>query len=517
MGGAKNCPETPRQKMIGMMYLVLTAMLALNVSTDILNGFRLVDDSLQFTIDAVEARNADLMEQFKVAAEQNEAKNGEWYQKAVVLQDKSDELYDFIQSFKYDIAILADGKKNVPEKDNVSVATISARDNLDVTAQYAINEHHGAELKTRIETFRQFLIDLTDGQKKTEYEKIFSTTGGRTADGDSIDWEHMMFEGMPVGASVTMLTKMQNDIRSAQSEIIQYLQDMTDAADLRVNKMEVFVVPNSRYVVRGGRYRARIVLAAIDSTARPDYYVDGVKINEDGLYEFTATGSGQKKYSGELVLPAKNEGEEDLRFPFESTYSVGEPSVTISNVDLNVVYRDYNNKFSISVPGVSNDKVKVSVTGASSSLNGGMWTIRPTATAKEVVIAVSAELDGRVQPMGNLTYRVKELPKPGAYFKSGANEYGDGKISRSALINPNATVIASYGPEGLLDLKYTVTSFQLQTNQGLTPSNGNKFSAQQLERLKELKQGSMVNIVDIRAKSPDGKQISLRGIPLQLQ
>ena len=516
MGGAKNCPETPRQKMIGMMYLVLTAMLALNVSTDILNGFRLVDDSLHYTIDAIETRNNEMMESFKAAAEQNEAKNGEWYQKALRLQQKSDSIYDYIQTFKYDIGVLADGQKKAPSKETVGVRTIAARDNLDVTAQYAINEGHATELKNMFIDYREFIIALTDNEKKTEFEKMFSTSGGTTADGDSIDWEHVIFEGMPVGASITILTKMQNDVRAAQSEMIQYLRDRTDAADLRVNKMEVFVVPNSRYVIRGGKYSAKIVLAAVDSTARPDYYIDGNKINENGIYEVVASGLGLRKYKGELVLPAKNEGEEELRFPFESDYSVGEPSVTVSNVELNVMYRDYENKFSISVPGVANDKVKVSVSGASASQRGGMWYIKPGSSAREVTISVSAELDGRVQSMGSLSYRVKELPKPGAYFKSGSTEYNEGKIARNALLNPQASVIASYGSEGLLDLKYNITSFQLQTSMGYSQSAGNKFSKAQIDQLSKLKPGAMVNIVDIRAKGPEGKEIRLRGIPLQL-
>ena len=514
MGGAKNCPETPRQKMIGMMYLVLTAMLALNVSTDILNGFRLVDDSLHFTIDAIEARNNSEMELFKAAAEQNEQKNGEWYNKAVELQQRSDSLCNYIQDFKYNIAVLADGKKNAQLDTRVS--NIQARDQLDVTAQYALNEGHGTVLKNMFIDYREYIIELTNGEKRAEFEKMFSTDGGVTSDGDSISWEHVIFEGMPVGASVTILTKMQNDVRSAQSEMIQYLREQTDAADLRVNKMEVFVVPTSRYVIRGGKYSAKIVLAAVDSTARPDYYIDGQKISENGIYEVVASGAGLKKYKGELVLPAKNESEEDLRFPFESDYSVGEPSVTISNTDLNIMYRDYENKFSISVPGVANDKVRVAVSGASATQRSGLWIIKPNASAKEVTIAVQAELDGKMQSMGSQVYRVKELPKPGAYFRSGSTEYQEGKIARNALLSPQATVIASYGPEGLLDLKYTITSFQLQTSMGYSQSNSNKFTKAQLDQLGKLKQGAMVNIVDIRAKGPEGKEVRLRGIPLQL-
>ena len=138
MGGAKNCPETPRQKMIGMMYLVLTAMLALNVSTDILNGFKLVDDSLHSSLEATERRSQVLMDDFKALNDMNPEKNQEWYDKAVELTQKSDSLFDYIKDFKYQIALLADGKKADPE-----AREIEGNSNLDVTWQYAGDKKDG--------------------------------------------------------------------------------------------------------------------------------------------------------------------------------------------------------------------------------------------------------------------------------------------------------------------------------------------------------------------------------------
>jgi gliding motility-associated protein GldM len=332
---------------------------------------------------------------------------------------------------------------------------------------------------------------------------------------DSCDWEIAIFEGMPVGASITILTKMQNDVRSTESELVQYLMDRTDAGDLRVNKLNAYVIPNSNYVIRGGKYTAQIILAAIDSTQRPEYYIDGQRINDQGLYEVAATGTGLKKYSGWIAYQNPSTGEME-NLPFESEYSVGEPSVTISNNDLNIMYRGYDNKFSISVPGVSNDKVRVNVNGAAVRNQGGLWIIKPGDAAKKVTISVTAELDGRMQSMGSKEYRVKALPKPGAYFKSGDKEYSDGNISRGALLNKSANVIASYGPDGLLDLPFQISSFKVNINGVLTEARGNKFTADQLNRLSKLKMGAIVVITDIRAKGPDGKEIRLSPIPLSL-
>ncbi len=519
MGGAKNCPETPRQKMIGMMYLVLTAMLALNVSTDILNGFKLVDDSLHSTIEAAETRNATMYDDFEYMYEQNPVKMEVPYANALLLKAKSDSLYDYIQDFKYQIARLADGKKADKE-----ARKIEGNSNLDVTGQYALVNTdpvtkltNGKTLRLNIEAYKNFLKGLVehDSIMQASIDRVFDTPEGKNHDGDPISWESSVFEGMPVGASITILTKLQNDLRSTEGEMVQLLKGQSDASDFRVNSLEALVIPVSSYVMRGGKYQAKIVLSAVDSTKKPVYYVGSTQLNDDGIYEVGCGSTGSFKYSGELRLP-KHDGTE-IRLPFESSYSVGEPSVTISNTDLNIMYRDYQNKFAISVPGISNDKIRVSVNGATATQQrGGTWIIKPNASGKQVTISVQAELDGRWQAMGEQVYRVKELPKPGAYFKSGSTEYQEGKVARNALLNPNATIIASYGPEGLLDLPFTITSFQLQTSMGYTQSKSNKFTKAQIDQLSKLKQGAVINIVDIRAKGPEGKEVRLRGIPLTL-
>jgi len=514
MGGAKNCPETPRQKMIGMMYLVLTAMLALNVSTDILKAFKLVDDSLHSTLETTDTRNQQMMSQFLASRNDNPEKNGPWYDKAAELTQRSDSLYNYIQNFKYQIAVATDG----PKKADPEARVIQGNDNRDATTHYALPDKAykpGVELKNMIEEYRAYLSEL-DPKKAEEYNTIFDTSDKQESGDKMIPWEVQMFHDMPSGASVVLLTKLQNDIRNAQNVTIQYLRNQTDAGDLRVNKLSAYVIPNSNYVIRGGRYSAKIILAAVDSTQTPEYYVEGQRLNDQGLYEVVASGLGLRKYSGWIsyLNPASGEME---NLPFSSEYSVGEPAVTISNTDLNIMYRGYDNKFSISVPGVSNDKIKVNVSGASVRQQGGLWIIKPGDNAKSVSISVSAELDGRMQPMGNKEYRVKALPKPGAYFKVGENEYnGEKSIPRSALLNTSATVIASYGPDGLLDLPYQVVGFRANINGMLLESKSNKFTKEQMERMGKLKPGNSVILTDIRAKGPDGKVVPLSPIPLTL-
>lgn len=500
------------------MYLVLTAMLALNVSTDILNGFKLVDNSLRLTITATEQRTNDLMETFLAAKEQNPQKVEQWYNKAVILRATSDSLCDYIRDFKYNIAVLADGEKKVMSlKDNglsISVDNIEARDNLDVTAQYAINEGHAKILKQKFEGFREMLIEFSDNKKKTEFEGMFSTRGGVNNDGDSITWEQIIFEGMPVGATITILTKMQNDVRAAESEMVQFLMDQTDASDFRVNNLRAFIVPQSTYVMRGGQYSAQIVLSAVDTTARPIYYVNGNKIDQSGEYRVTCGSVGTFKYKGQIVLPS-TETTEEQTLDFDGEYTVGEPSATMSNTELNVMYRGYDNKFSISVPGVSSEKIKVSANGATVSRSGSLYIIKPTIEKGKVTLTVSADMQGKMITMGTNEYRIMPLPKPGAFFSAGDKLYDGGNIPRNTLLNGNNRVVASFGQDALLDLKYKITSFKVQNASGqLLPANGDKFTQQQIAMIQKLKQGAPVNIVDIKAVGPDGKTVTLRGLPL---
>ncbi len=513
MGGAKNCPETPRQRMIGMMYLVLTAMLALNVSTDVLKAFKLVDDSLHSTLETTDGRNQQMMSQFLSARNDNPEKNGPWYDKAAELTKRSDSLYNYIQNFKYQIAVATDGASKADPEARV----IQGNDNRDATTHYALPDRAdkpGVTLKRMIEEYRAYLTELNPN-KAEEYNTIFDTGDKVESGAQMISWEDQMFHDMPSGAAIVLLTKIQNDIRNAQNVTIQYLRNQTDAGDLRVNKLNAYVIPNSNYVIRGGKYSAQIILAAIDSTQTPDYYVNGAKINEQGIYEVAATGVGLQKYSGYIAFQNPASGEME-HLPFSSEYSVGEPAVTISNTDLNVMYRGYENKFAISVPGIANDKVHVSVSGASVSQRGGLWIIKPGDSSKSVTISVSAELDGKMQSMGSKDYRVKALPKPGAYLKSGDKEYSDGNISRGALLNADSRLIASYGPDGLLDLPFRITSFKVNVNGMLTEARGNKFTSDQRDRMSKLKMGAIVVITDIRAQGPDGREIRLSPIPLSL-
>ncbi|MDR1652177.1 MAG: gliding motility protein GldM, partial [Prevotellaceae bacterium] len=406
MGGTKNCPETPRQKMIGMMYLVLTAMLALNVSNEVLNGFTMTDNSLQSTILSANDRANSLYADFDALYGQNPAKTKPWLDKALIVKKEADALYNKLQEFKVGIVKIADGKKADP-----NAIIIEDRENLDAAGEYAqINKtenpnRRGKQLRDQINAYRLLLDSINPGKQKS-YNAIFNTGKIKSLhSGNEVDWETAMFEFMPAVAVTTLLTKYQSDVRAAEAEVVNYLKAQTDASDFRVNKIEAYALPvSSSYVIRGGKYTAQIVLSAVDSTLRPNYYVNGAKINEKGIYEVIGNRLGENQFAGYIEMQRNGQ---PFKYPFRQSFTVGEPAAIVSNVDLNVVYRGIPNHFEISVPGVPSSAVSVSVDGGSATKTGdGKYDIRAGRDG-EIGVTVSASIEGKIVSMGRKSFRVK--------------------------------------------------------------------------------------------------------------
>ena len=516
MGGAKNCPETPRQKMISMMYLVLTAMLALNVSAAILNGYAQVDDSLHATIQTMDEGNLETYAQFKAALDQNPEKVQVWYDKALEIKKVSAEFYAYVQQFKDEMVAQSEGKD---AKMNAKVRELKKQDDTNVPQRYAINEGNAQVLKERIIAYRDFMIEITGDSPALDGEvrQTFTTPNGVNAEGDSISWESTIFVEMPICASLTVLTKLQHDIRHCEGRAIRYLLTQTDATDLRVNKFNAYVIPSSDYVVKGNKYKAQIILAAIDSTNAPEYYVNGQKINGNGVYEIVANNVGVQKLTGKIGY--KNQQGELQYIPFEREYTVMEPSATISNTELNIMYRGYDNPFSISVPGMSSNSLNVKCQDATVTKRDGRWIIRPNQNAKDKLsIEVYAQIGSNSVLMGSHSYRVKNLPPPNAYIEINGVLTDDDRIPLHSLTNPSNRLVASYGADGLVQAKFDIVGFQVKLQTGVSLSvKGDKFDKKTLDAIKKLKQGNTINIMYIKAKGPDGKEIQLRGLPIELR
>lgn len=306
-----------------------------------------------------------------------------------------------------------------------------------------------------------------------------------------------------------LLSSNHNEATQNEAAIEETVQEEITTPAVTASQMSPYIIPQSDYVIKGGKYKAQIVLAVDDTTYRQQFYVEGKRLNKNGVYETVASTIGLKKYTGSVSYVDPFTGD-SVQKSFSGNYSVGEPAVAVSNVDMNIMYRGYENKFSISVPGVSNDKVKVSVAGATIKQSNNLWIIVPDESTRYVKVNVSAEIDGKMLPMGCKDYRVKPLPAPQAYFSARDKEYASGSfITPSIFLHQSAKLIASYGSDGLLSLPFKITSFTVMINGVMTKCEGNHFSKEVLDRIAKLKKGSMIVITDINAVTPTGNSILL--------
>ena len=510
-GGGNNVARmSPRQRMINLMYIVLTAMLALNVSSDVLNGFSQVQDSLHRTNDNLSTKNKIQFDYLAQLYEKNPAKAGPWYEKGVDLHDRTGNLYSLIEEMKTAIAVKADGKD----------ADYSALDNLDdLEAASSVlldpTSRRGEQLREAIDAYRGYVTSLIPDtvRRKVVGEMLSTEVSDVPGTVGDVKWEEKLFDNMPAIAAVTMLTKIQNDISQAESEALSHLITNVDIGDVRVNELNAYVLPNSNMVMRGGKYSARIVLAAIDTTMRPEIFINGQKLtNPQGIYEFTARQTGSHEYSGYLEVK-KGDGTLE-KHEFRSQYNVIEPMATISPTMMNVLYAGIDNPISISVPGVPMTALTATMTNGTLTRNGDHWVARPTKVGDNAQITVSASVDGHSQNVGSMTFRIRKLPDPTAYIAmkdaSGNPVSYKGspkRISKAALMA--AEGLSASVDDGILDVAYTVVSFSTiffdsMGNAIPEVSDGSKFSSRQKEQFRRLKNGKSFFISNVKAKGPDG-------------
>ena len=498
---------SPRQKMINLMYIVLTAMLALNVSSDVLNGFTLVEDGLKRTNSNVSDRNAALYMQLEEFTRQNPQKGKPWLDKAADVRRQRLSLYKYIDSLKLAIVRDADGVDG-------KVDNILNQDNLEASSKVMVTYGNGAKLERRLAAYRKYIAAyIADPKKQAAIQKALATEPVlQKGSMIKVPWVSGMFENMPVVASVTLLSKLQNDLLFAEGEALQTLVASVDAGDVRVNKLDAFVIPNSKLVMRGGKYSADIVLAAVDTTQRPAIFVNGRQLPANTrTYEFMAGQTGTFTYSGYLDV-TRGDGTTS-RYPFQSDYTVIEPTATVSATMMNVLYAGINNPISISVPGVAQNAVSATMTNGSLTRSGDHWNAHPTRVGAECVITVTATLEGRSQTVSTSTFRVRKLPDPTAYIaykdsKGNENHYkGSKPFAKSLLLAANGLDAAI--DDDLLNVHYSVVDFETivfdsMGNAMPEKSAGSRFSERQKTSFRRLSRGKRFYITRIRAKGPDG-------------
>ena len=279
--------------------------------------------------------------------------------------------------------------------------------------------------------------------------------------------------------------------------------------ELNVSEMNAFVIPEKTTLYAGERFNSQVVMAAIDSTQRPEIYVNGSRLQAaDGRYSFTASGVGEHQFNGYILMKGK-EGEE-IRRNFSQKYTVlpVPNSATVAADLMNVLYAGYANPISISVPGVPANAISASMSGGSFVSKGnGHFVATPSAVGRDVTIHVTARDKGQVRSLQPFVFHVRKLPDPTAYIAMGTDRFRGGGLAKVNLMG--ATGIHAAIDDGLLDIPFKVVGFETVffDNMGNAiplASAGASFSARQREEFRKLYRNRRFYISHIRAVGPDG-------------
>jgi len=525
---SKNCPESTRQKMINMMYLVLTAMLALNVASEVLESFRIVDASLTQTLNNIKRKNDQIYGAFDAAYIANPAKVKEWKDKADQVNKKTSELTTKIKDLKEEL-VLASGGTPLKEakaeggfvlsssepfivNSKGDTVLIKKEDDLNTPSEIMIQQKKANDLKNSISGYRDFLSSfLEEGSTLREnVMKQLDTPDPRvdlSEGGEKKSWESLHFESKPLIAVITLLSKMQIDIENAETNVISNLYSEIDAASFKFNRLGARILAKSTYVLQGDEFEAEIFLAAEDTTQQPEIFVGNTKLTmRDGKGIYKASGSqvGTFKWGG--LIKYKNPEGNINSYPFEGEYQVGKPSATISPTKMNVMYVGIANPVKVSADGVASENLLVTMTnGGRIEKAGDDYMAYPSkldATGKSTLITVSAKVGGETKPMGSMEFRVKAVPPPIAEI-SGKN---GGDLRKEDLLVEEG--IFAELKDFDFDLKFKVTQFDVSisgTYDKTIPSKDNKFTSEQKAQFSKLSTGSLIYIDNIMAKGDDGQ------------
>lgn len=520
---------SPRQKMIGMMYLVLTALLALNVSKEILDAFVTINAGLENTGSSFDKDLAALYARFDEKKSVDPLRVTPNWEKAQEAKRMSKELNQYIDLLKKRLIRETEGFAN-HEEDTAKLMYVDGKDNYDVPTDILIGDSEDGSagesriLKDKLNAYEKDMLALLP-ENTAKQLHLNIDTEDPVDGGETRTWEMRNFYHSPLAASVTILSKIQDDIKSAEADVVDELLKATDSDIIPFDTVAARVVAPSNYILLGEDYNADIFLAAFNKTLVPQVYIgdydpatgkmiggyDSVNVDHGlGKYKLTTDKEGVMTYEG--VINMKTPKGTYMQFPFQSQYIVARPSATASADKMNVVYAGLVNPITVSVPGVPNEKVRVSCdNGTLTPLGGGKYNVTAPKTGRPCKINISAETDsGSVRPMGVMEFRVKQLPAPLVY-PSGATPQ---RTSAASLAN-SLGLVCTYGPDFNFQATASVVSFSmdimapggtsfLYSKEGLT---GNQIPQAAKDILRNARRGTKVYFYAINSVGADGNRV----------
>jgi gliding motility-associated protein GldM len=542
--GATNCPETPRQKMIGMMYLFYTALLALNVSSEILTSFVKINESIQKTTSNYSEKTKSLYAKIDNSALEQPGKYTKLAKQAHEVERQSNE---FIQNIE-DLKLLILRESQGPEA--TLDGEIKKMDDLHAATIVMVGEGGpmmGKQLRGWLDSYRELLLGIIEDTSLTVYKNVAKNLEAK----DQFDnkeapwsWEETLCRGMPMIGTMAMLSKLQADIRNSEADVLEFMIAELEGLDIRITALEALVSSPRSFVIRGGKYSSNVFLGARDTSMRPTIYLtynapfydstvvngevqyklrqganyDTLPIDESGkgLHVHDCGGVGDFNYGG-LVHYKSNKG--DMWLPYKAVYQVGDAGFTVSASACNVFYRGLDNPVEVAVSGYPQEAVSVSISGgASISRSGAGYIVKVPASvsAREVSITVSVRTEEGVRTLGSKTFSVLNVPPPtiviaGAY-KDGAS-VPKGAITRTPTLTANLE--SDFFP--FKGVSYSVISYEfLYSVRGVTQTIAGTGSNIPQTILNNLNPGSAASFTNIRVSSPSGER-KTNGITVKIQ
>jgi len=504
--------------MINLMYLVLTALLALNVSNEILHAFKVINESISKSNNSIEDKNKILYNQIA----ENEKAPGQYDKvhpyrlKAEAAKAAADSMIAYLKQWNDRIVQESGGKDDQGE--------IKREDNIDATTLLLVERKGGDTLKARILAARNRLLSLlsdTDARMIAPQMPLKVEEPKKSDNNPTADWKVMYFHNMPTMAAVTLFSKFQNDVRNSEALVVNKIFDEAHQADIKFDMLKAVAVPTTTYALEGQKIEGTILMAAYNKSLNPTVSASEGHVTkvEDGVayWETQAHGIGLKTVRGTVSLLTPGGKKEES---FEFTYMVGSTGASMQLDKMNVFYIGVPNPVTVSAAGYSLEDVSLNIPGANITAGSekGKYNIMVT-TPGEITAGIMAKdksAGGGTKQISSMKVRVKFIPDPEAQV--GGKNSG---CLPSNVFKVQSGVIASL-KNFEFDARFIVTSFSFSMLPkraeliGPIPVTGAVFNSEVVKAMSRAKPGDKIFIEDIKARGPDGRTRPLNSITLSI-
>ncbi|WP_034061443.1 type IX secretion system motor protein PorM/GldM [Lacinutrix jangbogonensis] len=509
MAGGK---ASARQKMINLMYLVFIAMMAMNMSKEVLSAFGLMEAKFATSNEDTTERNAALLADLEKKGEEKPEEFLASSAKAQRVNSISEGFYNYIETLKVDL--LKKGKYAInPETGKLPFEEMDKTDILDATWFTGDRlTKKGEEVMSKIAAYKTDVKavlgdDIKYGPALKSFEDLFSTAQEEDRDGKKIDWLDYNFKGFPAIASYTKLTAMQNDVKVTEANMMNLFLGNVLTSAVSLNKYQAIILADKSAFFAGEKFQGKVVIGKYAKVPPTKLVVQGKEINLEEAID--STGAATLDFNvgsvGEHDIEGKFTFLEDgkpLEINIKGNYVVvpRPNSATISADKMNVVYRGVVNPMTISFAGVPDNKVTAAATGLTKGSGIGKYNMVPT-SGREVTISVSATLDDGSRASDKAVFRIKDIPSPTGKMAG----FSSGKLPRKNVeIGKVVAVLEDFD----FNLPLTVTGFKFKVpGQPSVTVSGNRLNGQAKGALLKAKRGATVTIFDIKSKSSAGPRI----------